>query len=109
MIPEDEKREIFSHDKEGKTQPSVTEQSTVSTTDTALSDTQTIFLAAIFNGDQDTAKSIAKQNSLSYLALGEGINEFFADTLGDVVLLLHGDLYEIVPDYEEEIRAVLSL
>ena len=54
------------------------------------------------------ARRFVKENALSYLTLGEEINEFFVDTLGDVVLELSGEDYTIISDYEEEIRAILA-
>lgn len=108
LIPEEEKAEIFAE--KGVIENTSRESSIPAAPQASplLSDAQMEFLRALLAEDQDEAKRIAKAHSLSYLTLGEEINEFFADTLGDVVLDLCDELYEIVSDYENEIRAILS-
>ena len=104
LIPEDEKEEIFaSKAVEAEDIASVPMKSS-----TALTDDQRGFLALLLEGKQENARLFARDRSLTYVTLGEKINEFFVDVLGDVVLELTGDDYVVVRDYEDEIRAALN-
>ena len=105
LIPEDEREEIFS----SVATPTEPDIETAACADNAtLTKTQSAFLSFLMAGDQATARRFVKENALSYLTLGEEINEFFVDTLGDVVLELSGEDYTVISDYEEEIRAILA-
>ena len=76
--------------------------------ETTLDRKEKAFLAFLLDGNQEEARRFARDNSCSYIALGEAINEFFADMIGDIVLELLGDDYTVIPDYEDEIRAAIT-
>lgn len=106
LIPESEREEIFSPEiEEVLNEPNVPSNTSG---DALLTKEQRDFLAFLIDGDQASARRLAKERGISYVTLGEKINEFFADSLGDVVLEFSGEDYTVIPDYEREIRAALA-
>ena len=103
LIPEEEKNEIFA-----PTVPVSEPPLADTTTESGLSEAALAFLACLTDVGDAAARSYAKENGLSYLTLGEEINEYFSETLGDVVLLLDGDRFTPISDYENEIREALA-
>ena len=103
LIPEEEREEIFS----GTPSPEEADASK-EVSETTLDRKEKAFLAFLLDGNQEEARRFARDNSCSYIALGEAINEFFADMIGDIVLELLGDDYTVIPDYEDEIRAAIT-
>ncbi|MBQ9736182.1 MAG: TerB N-terminal domain-containing protein [Clostridia bacterium] len=105
LIPEEEKDEIFCAP---STEVAPTEpQAKPTVADNALTEEERTFLGFLLRGEESEARAFAKSCGVTYLLLGERINEYFADTLGDVVLELCGDAYLPIEDYFEEIRALL--
>ncbi len=102
LIPEEEKEEIFAKREE----PSFVTAQVADAT--GLTEQQKAFLSLLTEGRGADAHRYARDNALSYLTLGEEINEFFSDRIGDVVLLLVGENFEVIEDYETEIREVLA-
>ncbi len=105
LIPDAEKEEIFSD--------ALTASTAIPVPDAPapeahrLTKSQSVFLSHLLSDDQAAARQFAREVSISYLTLGESVNEFFADTLGDTVLDLLGEEYTVVSDYEDEIRAAI--
>ena len=66
------------------------------------------FLSLLLADRGGEAERYAKEHALSYFALGERINEFFTQTMGDVVLLLEGDRFSVIADYENEIKEAIA-
>ncbi|MBE6655390.1 MAG: hypothetical protein E7609_00770 [Ruminococcaceae bacterium] len=106
LIPESEKEEIFSENPQEDRAPFAS--CPPSKEAIGLTETQRHFLRFLMEGKEDAARRFAKEAGESYLTLGEGINEYFADSLGDVVLELVGEDYSVVSDYEDEIRAAID-
>lgn len=103
LIPEEEREEIFA------CSPSIEVADTFDgASEKTLNREQKNFLAFLLDGNQEEARRFAREHSCSYIALGEAINEFFADLIGDIVLELSGDDYTVIPDYEDEIRAAIT-
>ena len=105
LISDEEREEIFASKEIVAEKPISQHTPTVAN---GLTDTHAAFLKLVFEGRQAEAHHFAKDQGLSYITLGEEINEFFADTLGDVVLEMDGDDYIVVSDYEEEVRAAFT-
>ena len=105
LISDEEREEIFASKEIVAEKPISQHTPTVAN---GLTDTQAAFLKLVFEGRQAEAHHFTKDQVLSYITLGEEINEFFADTLGDVVLEMDGDDYIVVSDYEEEVRAAFT-
>ena len=102
LIPDEEREEIFA-----ESDALLSQDEQVAPT-AMLGAHQRAFLSLLLEGRRADAHRYAKENTLSYLALGEEINEFFSDRIGDVVLLLVGEDFEMIEDYETEIREVLA-
>ena len=103
LIPEEEREEIFS--------PALPEEEASLSSDSCqagLADAPKCFLSLLLEGKEKEARLFAKERALSYMTLGEEVNEFFSDFLGDIVLELSGDGYAVVSDYEDEIKAFLN-
>lgn len=107
LIPEEEKDEIFSVQDEDSVPSEEKHAPIPDTADDGLSEHERTFLSLLFQGKEAEARTFAKACGVTYLVLGERINEYFADTMGDVVLSLVGDVYLPIEDYFDEIRAVL--
>ena len=107
LIPDSEREEIFSS-LDNKTVENTETTQPPSSDSVSLTEDQRAFLACLLRGEQHGAHRLAKDTGVSYETLGEAINEYFADSLGDVVLEFTGDGYTVIPDYEDEIRAILA-
>ena len=66
------------------------------------------FLRLIFEGRESEARAFSSRCDISYLSLGERINEAFCDGMGDVVLELMDGVYTVLEDYETEVGDFLS-
>ena len=98
LIPEEEREEVLS-----VPMPAVQQQAEAS-----LSDEEKRLLALFFFGTPAEATAYATEQRLVLMTVCERINDFFVDTIGDVVLLLDGDNIEAITDYETEVRAFLA-
>ena len=110
LIPEAEREEIFEATRKAAPAPTALPVAPPPPPEEAvtLSRAEADFLSFLLDGDESGARAYAKEHALSYLALGERINEVFSDELGDVVLELVGDALTPISDYEEEMREMLS-
>ncbi len=106
LIPESEKEEILAATCKPPTVEPATEEE--SSEDALISEEEKIFLSLLCAGRTDAARAHAKGCGSSYLSMGERINEAFCDRMGDVVLELFGEEYQIISDYEQEIREAIA-
>lgn len=66
------------------------------------------FLRAVLGGDTAKMKNIAASCGMLCDALADEINEKLYESVGDIVITLNGDSYELVEDYREDVMEWLS-
>ena len=97
LIPEEE-AEAFEEKKEAPTPHA----------DTPLATIDMEFLATLLRNGEAAARMLVRQNGCLLENVVERINEYFADTLGDIVIELLDDAVCLIEDYETEVMAFLA-
>ena len=65
-------------------------------------------LATLLCKGEAAARMLVRQNGCLLENVVERINEYFADTLGDIVIELLDDAVCLIEDYETEVMAFLA-
>ena len=76
--------------------------------DTPLATIDMEFLATLLCKGEAAARMLVRQNGCLLENVVERINEYFADTLGDIVIELLDDAVCLIEDYETEVMAFLA-
>ena len=101
LIPEEEREALFAKAEEDPSTASAK-------ADAPLPAAAVRFLDAFYRLGRDGAQAYASQNGLLFEGACESINEYFSDTMGDIVIELDGEDTALIEDYETEVKAFLE-
>ncbi|MBP3437476.1 MAG: TerB N-terminal domain-containing protein [Clostridia bacterium] len=101
LVSEEELAEVFASCDDEEEAPPEPERGA------PLSDAALRFLSALWQGEGALANEIAKEANTQKEALAEEINDYFSDTMGDIVLDMTAEGIFPIADYNEEIAGFL--
>ncbi len=104
LIPEAEREELFAPSEAQHTEQTVSD----TVEETPLSAQLTRFLALLRREGESAARTYASQSGLLFENACERINEYFSDTMGDIVIELDENGAALLEDYETEVEAFLE-
>jgi len=103
LIPEEEREELLQ-----KSEASMPNASPKADTDDGLAFADVKILSLLFDGDEDAARAYAAETGLVFESACERINEYFSDTMGDIIMEIGEDGVALLEDYETEVGTFLS-
>lgn len=102
LISEEEENEVFLSDKTEQNEKSTLAQTS------KLPDDDVRLLCVFVQEGEAAARVFAKKKGMTFELSVSRVNEYFMDTMGDVVIELEEDSAHFIEDYESEVLAFLA-